>query len=372
MTRCLSDDELQAIADGESRTGSHPHTIECARCAGRLDVRRRMIGRLVDAAGTGGLPDGVRDAMRASLGDGAPGAPRGATTLRPVRRAPGWVWAAGAATAAALAFFFVVVPGVDRQTTVSAAEILGRSRTALGVDVTGIEVLTYDLALEGLLGDLIPQDHAGRFTVEETIDHDREGRYRILKLAANGQIVEGAADDALRQTRVRYLRANGNGFLFRFTASEPTALSAPALKRAVLQTLITLMQTSSGQTLRELQRDGEACYQVEIGESLVPAGVPFALERARAVVTAADARLVEFSAAGSVADRPFTIDFALRSREMRPADSARDSDFDIAPQPGDVVFEGNVVIASSNPMWDIVSSALGAIHPAPGQPRSRR
>ena len=109
------------------------------------------------------------------------------------------------------------------------------------------------------------------------------------------------------------------------------------------------MQTSSGQTLRELQRDGEACYQVEIGESLLPAGLPFALARARAVVTAADSRLVEFSAAGTVADRPFTIDFALRSREMRPAASATDGDFDIAPQPGDVVLEGNVAIAIGQP-----------------------
>ncbi len=368
MSRCLSDDELQAIADGE---GTNPHTTECPRCAGRLEARRRITGRLVEAAGTGGLPDAVRDAIRARLDGGGAGVPRGATTLRPVRRAPGWIWVASAAAAAALVFFLVVVPGVDRRTTVSAAEILGSSRTALGADVTGIEVLTYDLALEGLLGDLIPADHAGRFTVEETIDHDREVRYRIVKLDADGRIVGGAADDALRQKRVRYLRTNGNGFLFRFAAVEPTALSVPALKRALLQTLITLMQTSSGQTLRELQRDGEACYQVEIGESLVPAGLPFALTRARAVVTAADSRLVEFSAAGSVVDRPFVIDFALRSREMRPAESATDSDFDIAPQPGDVSFEGNIVVASSNPMWDIVAQSLGAIPPAPDRPRSR-
>ena len=341
-----------------------------ARAApGRLEARRRMTGRLIEAAGTDGLPGAVREAMRARLDGGA--APRGATTLRPVRRAPGWAWAGGAAVAIALLFFFVVVPGVDRRTTVSAAEILGRSRTALGADVTGIEVLTYDLALEGVLGDLLPQDHAGRFTVEETIDHDREGRYRIVKLAADGQIVEGAADDALRQTRVRYLRANGSGFLFRFTAAEPTALSAPALKRALLQTFITFMQTSSGQTLRELQRDGEACYQVEIGESLVPAGLPFALTQARAVVTAADARLVEFSAAGSVADRPFTIDFALRSREMRPAGSATDSDFDIAPQPGDVVLEGERRDRVGQPGVGHRVEALGAIPPAPGPPKIR-
>ena len=231
MSRCLSDDELQAIADGERRTGGDPHATECPRCAGRLEARRRMTARLVEAAGTDAMPDAVRGAIRARLDSGA-------GTRRAARRRCARCGACPdgcgppARQPPRRSCFFVVVPGVDRQTTVSAAEILGRSRTALGADVTGIEVLTYDLALEGLLGDLVPQDHAGRFTVEETIDHDREGRYRIVKLAANGQVVEGAADDALRQTRVRYLRANGNGFLFRFTAAEPTALSAPAMKRA--------------------------------------------------------------------------------------------------------------------------------------------
>jgi hypothetical protein len=370
MSRCLSDHELQSIVDGEGSAASYPHAAECPRCAGRLDARRRLTERVLEAAGRDDLPGAVRDAMRAHL-DSAGRAPvSGATTLRPVERAPGWAWSAGLAAAAALLLFFVVLPGLDRQTTVSAAEILGRSRTALAADITGIEVLTYDLTLDGVI-DLMPQEHAGRFTVQETIDHDREGRYRIVKLAADGQIVGGAADDALRRTRVRYLRANGNGFLFRFAGAEPAVLSVPAMKRAVLQTFIAFMQASTGQTVRELQRDGEACYQVEIDESLVPAGLPFALARARAIVTAADARLVELSVAGSVADSPFAIDFALRSREMRPAASARDSDFDIAPQPGDVVLEGDVVIASSNPLWDMVRRAVGAIPPAPALPQTR-
>ena len=54
------------------------------------------------------------------------------------------------------------------------------------------------------------------------------------------------------------------------------------------------------------------------------------------------------------------IEFALRSQEFRPSNSAQDSDFDIAPQPGDVVLQGN---ASNSPMWDIVTRALGAIPP---------
>ena len=153
MSRCLSDDELQAIADGE---GGDPHATECPRCAGRLEARRadhrapRRRGRHRRPARRGARcdPRAPRRWRR--------GAPRGATTLRPVRRAPGGYGPPARRPPRQLLFFFVVVPGVDRQTTVSAAEILGRSRTALGADVTGIEVLTYDLALEGAARRPVP------------------------------------------------------------------------------------------------------------------------------------------------------------------------------------------------------------------------
>jgi hypothetical protein len=249
---------------------------------------------------------------------------------------------------------------VDRRTTLSAAEILGRSRTALAAPVSGVEVLTYDLDFDGVLSDLIPAEQAGRFTVQEVIDHDHEGRYRIVKLAANGQMVGGAADDPLRRTRVRYVRANGRGYLLRFDGADITALSLPALKRTVLQTFIGLMQASSGQTLREVQRSGETCYEIDIPQGVVAPGSLLALARARALITAADSRLVEFSVAGAVADRPFSVDFALRSRTLRPAAGGGDGDFDIAAQPGDVVLEGD---ASGNPMWDVMARALGAIPP---------
>jgi hypothetical protein len=354
----LSDHELQAIVDGEASAEDRRHATDCVDCASRLTARRRHTDFVIDAAGSAGMPASVREAMRSRLA-AAPAA--GATTLRPVRQTPRWARSAALATAAALLLIFIVVPGIDRRATVSASEILGRSRTALGAAAAGIEVLTYDLELDGVLRDLIPAEQAGRFTVEEVIDHDHKGRYRISKLAADGQMVGGAADDPLRQTRARYLRADGNGFLFRFEGAQPSALSVPELKRAALQTFITLMQASAGQTMREVQRDGERCYQIEINETDVPAGSLLALSRAAAVVTAADARLIEFSGAGSVADRPFTIAFVLRSRELRPASAGRDSDFDITPQPSDVVFEAGIAIASSNPLWDIVSRALGAI-----------
>jgi hypothetical protein len=359
MSRCLNDSELQAVADTEAPPEHSTHAKECPRCAERLAARIGLTARATSAAGSSDLPPRVREAIQSRL---AAGPAAGATTLRPVRALPRWAWGVPVAAAATIVLLMVVVPGIDRQTTVSAAEVLGRSQAALTSVTSGIEVLTYDLELAGVLGDLVPEEQSGRFTVQELVDHDHDGRYRVLKLAANGEMVGGAADDPLRGTRARYMRANGRGFLLRFDGAEPTALSLPALKRTALQTFIGLMQASSPQTLREVQRGSEGCYVIDIPGSSAPAGSLLALERARAVVTVTDARLVEFSAAGRVADRPFTIDFELRSRELRPAGAAHDSDFDIGAQPGDVVLQGN---ASNNPIWDVVARALGAI-PATG------
>jgi len=260
--------------------------------------------------------------------------------------------------AAAVLLVVYVLPGVDRRTTVSAAEILGRSRSALAAPASGIEVLTYDLELAGVLADLIPEEQTGRFIVQELVDHDHAGRYRIVKLTSDGKIVGGAADDSLRGTRARYVRANGRGYLLRFQEAEPAALSIPALKRAALQTFIGFMQASSTQTLREVQRGADACYQIDIPGGAMAVGTLVALDSARAVVTVADSRLVEFSATGRIADRPFMIEFSLLTQSFRPSESAQDDDFDIAPQPGDVILQGN---ASQNPVWDVVTRALGAI-----------
>ena len=355
MSRCLTDDELQAIADREAPSEFVAHVQECRHCAERVASRVRLISRTLSAVASSELSQGARTAIRTHL---ARANAEGATTLRPVRPIRRWAWGIPLTAAVLVALFVYVVPGVDRQTTVSAAEILGRSRSALAAPASGIEVLTYDLDVSGVLADLIPEEQSGRFTVQELVDHDHNGRYRLLKLTSSGQIVGGAADDPLRGTRVRYMRANGRGYLLKFDGAEPTALSIPALKRTALQTFIGFMQASSAQTLREVQRGADACYQIDIPGGAMAGGTLVALDSARAVVTIADSRLVEFSATGRLADRPFSIAFALLTQDFRPGNSAQDSDFDIAPQPGDVILQGN---ASNNPVWDVVTRALDTI-----------
>ena len=374
MSPHLTDEQLQTIADGEAPPGEASHLAGCPHCGERLQARRRLIARTVGAIAVAELPADVRSGIRSRL---AQATADGATTLRPVPRATRWGGWIPIAVGAAMLLVVFAIPSLDRQTTVSAAEILGRSRSALAAPISGVEVLTYDLELSGVLADLIPEEQSGRFTVQELLDHDHEGRYRIVKLTADGQIVGGAADDPLRRSRTRYMRVNGRGYLLRFDGAEAAELSLPALKRGALQTFIGFMQTSSAQTMREVQRGADACYEIDIPGGGMAAGMPIAIDSARAVVTVADSRLVEFSAAGRVAERPFKIAFSLLTQDFHPSQAAPDSDFDIAPQPGDVVLQGN---ASQNPIWDVVTRALDAIPAAstgePTQPsaspRSRR
>ncbi len=373
MSRCLNEYELQAVADNEAPVEHRAHVEQCAACTENLAARRRLTDRVVDAAGAATMADGARARLRTRVVD-APAS--GATTLRAVRKTPRWAWGLPLAAAAALLIFFVLVPGIDRQTTVSAAEILGRSQAALAAPLTGLEFVSYDLEIGGALGNLLPDEQAGRFEVHEFIDHDHDGRYKIVKLAADGRIVGGAADDTLRGTRTRYMRVNGRGFLLRFEGAAPTVLSVVALKKSALQIFIGLMQTSATQTIREIDRNhpspfpggaaqSEHCYEITIPGMSVPAASLLTLDRARAVITAADARLVEFSAAGTFSGQPFTVDFAQRLRMLSSVVIVNGvnvgEDFEMKPEPGDVVLQGD---ATTNPLWDVLTRVLDAVPPS--------
>ena len=352
MSRCLNEYELQGVADNEGRLEHRVHVEQCRACGDKVAARRRLTERVADASASQTLSDLDRTRLRTRLVD-SPAA--GATTLRTVRATPRWAWGVPLAAAAALLVYFVVVPGIDRQTTVSAAEVLGRSQAALSAPKTGYELFIYDLEVGGAIGDLLPADQAGRFNVYESLDHDHPGRYKIEKLGADGHIVAGAADDTLRGTRTRYMRVNGRGFLLRFNNAAPTALSIVELKKGVMQIFIGLMQASGDQTLREVDRGGEHCYEISIPGVTVPAASLVSLDRARAVITAEESRLVEFSAAGTLSGQAFTIDFVQRFHAWNGTGT---DDFDIAPQPGDTVMEGD---ATANPLWDVLTRVLDAV-----------
>ena len=300
------------------------------------------------------LSEDARERIAERLGS-VRGTVSGGTTLRVVppssRRLVGWV---AAAAAAAIVLIALVLPAVDRRTTVSAAEVLGRSQSVLAASVTGIEKITYDLTLDGVLQQLLPEGQAGRFTVEEIVDHDHPGRFRIAKLGADGRLAAGAAEDSVARTRARYLRVDSRGFLLRFSDAQPAPVSLAAVRRLALQVLIGLMQSGSGLTLHQIDRAGEPAYQIDMPAS-VGSG-PLVLQHARALIAVRDARLLDFDASGSVGQRPFSIAFNMRTREVQPAAAAAPDEFTIAPLSGDEVIDTRSTAAA--PLWDVISQCL--------------
>jgi hypothetical protein len=302
------------------------------------------------------LSDETRARITRSLAQESTGATRvsGGTTLRavasPWRRRVVWMTAAAASVLA----FAWTLRTVDRSTTVSASEILGRSQQTLSATISGTEKISYDLTLDGVLLQLLPEGQAGHFTVEETIDHDHPGRLRVVKLAADGRLAAGLADDPVARTRVRYVRFDSRGFLLRFTDAPPPPLSLASARRLALQVLLGLMQTSANPSLAEIDRSGEAAYAITVPAMAVSG--PIVLQRARAVIGREDARLLDFDAAGSLGAQPFAVTFNMRSHEVHGMTPEDANAFTIAPSPGDEVLEARGT--SSIPVWDVISQCL--------------
>ena len=259
----------------------------------------------------------------------------GATTLRqaPERRSRhvmAWI-----AAAAAIVIGLFVWPMVDRSTTLSAAEVLGRSQQALASPATGVETVTYDLLLGGVLEELLPIEQSGRFTIIETVDHDRSGRYKLVKLGADGRTMGAVAEDAAAGTRAWYVVLDGRGHLLRAAHPKPAPFSFVTLRTFALQTLIGMMQASNSAAVQETIRSGEPAYAVD-----VPAGGPsgaITLARGRAVIARSDWRLLDFEAEGTIAGQPFAITFNLRSRAQ--VASVPPDAFTLAAHPGDQVID---------------------------------
>jgi hypothetical protein len=67
---------------------------------------------------------------------------------------------------------------------------------------------------------------------------------------------------------------------------------------------------------------------------------------------------VEFSVAGTLSGQPFTLEFALRLRMLGNVVAVPQPDFELKPEPGDVVLQGD---ATNNPVWDVLTRLLEAV-----------
>jgi hypothetical protein len=391
MTRCLTDEELQAVADHEADASLRSHAQHCPACRTRVEEVERHLARL------GGIADRLpgpskqfEERMRRTMNGGAigaPGATAGATTMRRDMRAPVWqrrgAWTSGLAAAALVVLaVFVVWPSLTKESHLSAAEILGRSLQTFSA-TNGVETFEYDVQFEGVATrTFVPDGRTGSLRVEQVIDHDHPGRFRVTKTDAANTLRLVLAQDPERGTRVGRFRIDDKTYFFKFVASPDRAesfVSLPDLQRAYVRSLVSMMQHMSDQKLATVD-DGSGTgpyYAIQMPKAAAQAQVQaideqssggsgssaggalmWDLSEAHALVHAGDFHLKELSARGTFLGQPFGIAFTLVRHDSTPSNQIDEAMFSVEPEPGDIVLQGE---ATSDPAADIVLAALRAL-----------
>jgi hypothetical protein len=428
MTRCLTDTELQTVADHEADAALRTHVAGCPRCRTRVEEVERHLARL--GAELNHLPGPsidferrVQHAMHAERALHAEQAQptgreqstaqqqrmareqdaeldrrtsrreatgAGATTLRLEGRGEwrtafwrrrAWTSALAAAALVVLAVF-VVWPSLTKDSRLSAAEVLGRSLQTFS-STSGVETFAYDVQFEGVpMQPLVPDERMESLRVEQVIDHDHPGRYRVMKIDANNSLRLVLAQDPERGVRAGRFRVDDRMYFFRFTAAPERArtfVSLPDLQRAYVRALVTMMQGMADQQLATVD-DGSGAgpyYSIQMPQSVAAAPAPptaaaatatttgaqrdaalWDLSEAHALVHAGDFHLKELSARGTFLGQPFHIAFTLVRHDSTPSGQIDASQFSVEPEPGDIMLQGE---ATNDPAADVVLAALRAL-----------
>lgn len=356
---CLTDVEVQAVADGEATENetARAHLAQCSQCRDRVDARRRDMSAMTSAIASGGMSPAFEARMRDALHEHGPA--RGATRLRATARRSGYrnVWiSATVAAAAAAVVIFLVLPRFGSPTTLSASEVLGKSLQTM-TGARGVELLEYELFVAGGM--------TGSHRIEHLIDHDHPGRYRFSNYGPDGALESSVGQEAATGKRFLVVRANGRGVLVNFDPGTAPKVSLPEMTQALIETGITMMQATRDQTLTVLDTPTGRQYVVEMPRvSAASSSAVLDLYSARAVVDGQDFRIQEFEATGTVLRQPYSISFKLIRRSVRPSADVPAEDFAAPAVSGDVVINAR---ADKDPMSDVLTALVNEITRAKGR-----
>jgi hypothetical protein len=344
--RCLSDSEVQALADGETLHPQLDHVSECASCSSRVGERRRdLAGVTMMMNALGEASPQLRARVRQSVAAG--GVPRGATTLRaPVTarwRRPALVTALGTVAAVVVVVFWLL-PRTGAPTTLSASEVLGRSLKTLSAN-QGVEFLDYELVADGLA--------RGSWHIQHVIDYAQPTRYLVSAYTADGTLEFALSQDPRRQVRSQLVRVDNRNYIVDVEPMGQAVLSLPQVGQALIETAVTIMQASADQ---HLTVEGDR-YVIEMPPVPPRDGTAtLDLHRARVVVKGnEDFRIDEFEASGALLKQPFSVSYRLIRREVWGAEGVPASAFEFPRGPDDVVLQGT---ASDEPARELLTTLV--------------
>ncbi len=365
--KCLDDAQVQALVDNEAADDVRAHGASCARCAARIEQRRTVIDSAVMALDVpapmaAALQRRVEQAVVAS-------SVRGATRLRQTGPPRGpWsraAWSAAAVTVATLAAVLIVVPMVKGPATVSAAEILAKSANQLAQKASaGIELLEYELVLDGVPREMMPENDNGTYRVSQVIDHNAPGHFRYSSFAPDGRLLTSIAQDPGRRQRVSVIRIDDQRYRFDFAMPAGGIPSLPEIERLHMQATVAMMQASGQQVLQTIDGADGPLYRIEVPEMSAAGaqtGAMWDLSRAEVLIDATDFRVMEFSARGRFLERPYSVSYRLISRSV--VATVKPEVFAVPSEPGDIVITGD---GTASPATDVVFAALRELARAKG------
>jgi hypothetical protein len=367
---CLTRDQIQALADGEAGADIRQHAASCARCGEHAREREAATAAMLNSMNTdAAMPHHLARRVEAALAAagsanhqalGPPSPATGATRLRfggerpPRRRA---FWSAAAAVAATLIVVLFVAPLVKGPATVSAAEILAASANRLAeTPATGVEVLEYELVLDGVPRELMPDQADGTYRVKQVFDHDARGRYRCTIYGPGGQLESSIAQDPVNGRRAMLMRIDNQLYRFDFTLPATAPISLPEIERLHMQASVGMMQASDNQHLQIVEgADGKA-YRIDVPRvDGAATNAVWDLNEAHALIDADDYRILELSVKGAFLKQPYSISFRLIQRDVTTNADVPATEFEIPEAAGAVTFQGE---GSAIPARDAFFAAL--------------
>lgn len=341
---CLNDIHIQALADGEGADETRAHVASCESCAGRVRDRAALMARISGELNPPAVE--IPATMSFRLKPEATKTQEGATRLRaaiggsPAK--PRWLYGALGVAAATLVAILFIAPVIRKtDATISAAEVLAKSATQLAsAPSAGIDVLEYELVMDGVPKELVPDQMDGAYRIWQAIDHSVPGRFRFASYTPDGRMFSSVAEDPVAGRRVAAFTAEGQPYRFDVSLpSDARNLSLPELERLHMQASIAMMQASGNQLFETSPGPNGRLYRIEVPRVSGPGSNPvWDLSEARVVIDARDYSVVEFAVRGSFLKQEYSMSYKLLKHVT--VSSLDPSAFSVPNQPGEIVITG--------------------------------
>ena len=204
--------------------------------------------------------------------------------------------------------------------TVSAAEILAKSASQLSATVTGgVELLEYQLVLDGVPKEMMPDGADGTYRVQQAIDHNVPGRFRFASFGPDGRMLTSIAQDPQTNRRVMAFMRRRPAVPVRGVAAgaRNAGMSLPEMERLHMEASITMMQASGNQLVETIDGPQGKLYRIEVPRVSGPGTSPvWDLTEARVLIDARDYRVTEFAVSGSFLKQAYSLSYKLISHSV--------------------------------------------------------